>query len=496
VRTVPRLAADALAWLDGPKSAAAQLSSGFALGRRWLMACFVVFAGYACAMAFAGGNEGTWAEWAVGGYAVAAVAAWRWRRRAVPLLVALAFGIVAPTVWLVLRAPATPDVVVVTQSARQLLHHGSPYLPAGQLTTVTSYNPYLPGMAIFGLPGAAGLPGLLGDTRPWLVAVTLVLLAASFWIAGPHRLAHRDSRPEPRPGACRSGAVWSAVFAVGSPVLALSLAVGITDGPIIALVCLALACVSVGGSARVGQAAARPLTRPVAPSPRLLAVAGLAVGVACAMKFTAWPALPVIAAMLWSRDGGRIAARFTAVSAVTAVALVAAFAPALLMQPGALVQNVVLFPLGLTQHKTPAASPVPGHILADFGPAGHAAAIGLLIAAAVAVAASLVLRPPADVRAAVIRLAAGLVLLFALAPASRFGYFAYPIALLGWLAMTGRGRAAAGPAPAGSAAAVSLDGRRPATGAGGSTEGLRVPTGTPSPPGGGGSAATGPGRPA
>jgi hypothetical protein len=177
------------------------------------------------------------------------------------------------------------------------------------------------------------------------------------------------------------------------------------------------------------------------------------------------------------------------------VALVAAFAPALVTQPGAMFQNVVLFPLGLTQHKTPAASPVPGHILASIGPAGHAAAIGLLIAAGVAVAASLVLWPLADVSAAAIRLAAGLVVLFALAPASRFGYFAYPIALLGWLAMTVPGRAAAGQAAVAAARSPGQAGPRPATGADGSTAGLPVPTGTPSPRGGGGSAATGPGRP-
>lgn len=443
-----------LAWLDGQNSPAAEPSRQFGLSRRWLVACFVAFTGYAFAMLFTGGNDAAWARWAVGGYAVAAIAALCSRRVAVPLLVALGFGIVAPTVWLVLRAPATPDVVVVTQSARLLLHHGSPYLPAGQLTSVLSYNPYLPAMALFGMPQAAGLPGLIGDTRSWLVAVTLVLFAASFWIAAPRWRRQADRR---------GAAAWAAVFAVGSPVLALELAVGITDGPVIAMVCLALACV------------ARSVTR----SSRLLTVAGLAVGLACAMKFTAWPALPVIAALLWARDGRQVAARFTVVSVVTAVAGVAAFAPALLAHPGTLVQNVVLFPLGLTHHKTPAASPVPGHILADAGPAGHAAAIAVLIAAGVAVAASLVVRPPADIRATALRLAAGLVLLFALAPASRFGYFSYPIALLGWLVMTRQGRARPRPA---------IDGA-------GSSVDLSVPTATPSPPGGAGSAATGPARP-
>jgi hypothetical protein len=103
----------------------------------------------------------------------------------------------------------------------------------------------------------------------------------------------------------------------------------------------------------------------------------------------------------------------------------------------------VLFPLGLTQHKTPAASPLPGHVLASFGHAGHTAAVGLLAAAGLAVAVSLVVRPPADVPAAARRLAIGLALMFALAPAARFGYFAYPLALLAWSALTKDERVAA-----------------------------------------------------
>jgi hypothetical protein len=38
--------------------------------------------------------------------------------------------------------------------------------------------------------------------------------------------------------------------------------------------------------------------------------------------------------------------------------------------------------------------------------------------------------------------------MFTLAPATRWGYFAYPLGLLGWLGLTGRDRAAAGRLPA------------------------------------------------
>jgi hypothetical protein len=388
---------------------------GSGLDHRALVITFMAFAAFAGLVAvFSGGNDGAWGAWAVGGYAVTAVAVWRWPNSLAALLPALAVGLVAPLAWLAIRAPGTPDVETVTRSAGLLLHHGSPYLPKAQLLRWTDYNPYLPAMTAFGLPKAAGLPGLLGDPRPWLAVATAAVLAVAFSLGMPHGATRCPS--------CRGSVLRYVVLAVASPVLALSLAVGITDPPVLALMCLGLA-LTAGRS--------RP------------ALAGLAIGVACAMKSIAWLALPVIAAMLASRDGARAAARFSIASVATAAALVVAMAPALLTRPSGFLQNTVLFPLGATRQHTPAASPLPGHLLAGTGSAGHAAAIGLLIAAGLAVAASLVVRPPADTGAATWRLAIGLTLLFALAPAARFGYFAYPVALLGWLVITGRSRASA-----------------------------------------------------
>ena len=311
------------------------------LDRRRLIPWLAVFVAYAAVLALfsGGGADRVWALWATGGYALAVALAWLSRGVAAPLLAALACALVAPTVWLILRGPATADPIVVARSAVLLLRHGNPYLPAGELATWQSYNPYLPAMTVFGLPWSVGLRGVIGDTRLWLTAASAVLFAVAFWMGAPHRAA--------RCGACRRAVVWSAVFAVASPLLALPLAVGITDPPVIALTCLALAC--------------------VARSPRLPVVAGLAIGVACAMKATAWPALAVIAALLVARDGGRVAARFAAVSVVTTAGLVAVTAPGLLATPAALLQNTVLFPLGMTTHKTPAASPLLGHVLADTG---------------------------------------------------------------------------------------------------------------------------------
>jgi hypothetical protein len=386
-------------------------------------AWYAVFAVYAGGVAvFSGpGNDRSWGVWASFGYAAAAVLAARWptrRGQLAALAASLAGALAAPVAWLATQAPATPDVAVVTRSAALLLHHGSPYLPLAQLTHggFLGYNPYLPVMALFGLPRAAGLPGLAGDPRPWLAVATFVLLAAAFRFAlGDRAWTGRSLR--------------LAAFAVASPVLAFPLAEGITDPPVLALSCLALALLA--GPAR---AAARPGAW-LAPGAWAAAVI---IAVACAMKYTAWPAVVVLAAMVAARDGARAAARFAATAVGAAAVLTAGLAPAAMAAPASLIQNTLAYPLGLTRVRTPAQSPLPGHVLAVLGPAGHVAAILLLAAAGLGIAASLITRPPADGAAAARRLALGLALMFALSPATRFGYLAYPAGLYGWLALTGQ----------------------------------------------------------
>jgi hypothetical protein len=393
-------------------------------------AWYAIFAIYAGGVAvFSGpGHDRSWAIWASFGYAAAAVlaAAWPTRRgRLAALAASLAAALAAPVVWLSTQAAATPDVAVVTRSGALLLHHGSPYLPLSQLAHggFLAYNPYLPVMAVFGLPRALGLPGLAGDPRPWLAVATFLLLAAAFRIAMGER-------------AWTGRSLHLAAFAVASPVLAFPLAEGITDPPVLALTCLALALLA--GPARAGAGPARSAARPgawLAPSARAAAVT---IGVACAMKYTAWPAVAVLTAMVAARDGARTAARFAATAVAVAAVLTAGLAPAALAAPASLIQNTLAYPLGLTRVRTPAQSPLPGHVLATLGPAGHLAAIILLIAAGLGIAASLVTRPPPDGAAAARRLALGLALMFTLSPATRFGYLAYPAGLSGFLALTGQ----------------------------------------------------------
>jgi len=385
------------------------------------MAVYGAFGAYAAVFAiFAGGEDKVWAIWAACGYAATLLIIWRWRSRAlsIALGVSVAVAVVAPMLWLSVSYRLEDGMYVIDRSASLLVHHGSPYLPAAQVTTWLSYNPYLPVMTLFGLPSAAGLRGLAGNSGIWLALGSVVPLAAAFWLSRPHRGCP----------SCRREAWQGTAIAVASPVIGLNLAVITTDPPVLAFMLLALA-LSVPGKVRAAAAAAG---------------SGVALGVACDLKSTAWLAVPVMAAMFYTRDGVRAAGRFTAAAVATTVVLTVALAPAVLVSvqaDRALISNSVLFPLGLTRDKTPAGSLLPGHLLTAMGTAGHVVSVGLLLAAGLAVAISLVIRPPRDVRAACLRLAAGLALMFLLGPDVRFGYFIYPLGLLGWLALAGMWKA-------------------------------------------------------
>jgi hypothetical protein len=400
------------------------------------MAAYGAFGAYAVAAAFvSGGRDQVWAIWAACGYAVALAMLWCWRSRRGRMAaagVSVALAVLAPLLWLSVAYPLEDGMVVIDRSAALLLHHGLPYLTADQVTSWLSYNPYLPVMTLFGLPNAAGVGGLAGNSGVWIAIGTVIPLAAAFWI---------EMRPR------GYDALLATAVAVASPVVALNLAVITTDPPVLALILLALA--------------ARPAVSPrggrtswITP----ITCSGAALGAACDLKSTAWLAVPVLAAMVAARDGMRAAGRFVAAVAVTAAVLVAALAPAALTSlrgANALVQNSVLFPLGLTHDKTPAESLLPGHLLTALGAAGHVASVGLLLAAGLGIAISLLVRPPRDVPAAAWRLAIGLTLMFLLGPQVRFGYFIYPLGLVGWLALTG---ASGGPHRGPRAAGVSATG--------------------------------------
>jgi hypothetical protein len=368
------------------------------------VAAYWIFAGYAVAVILlARGQDAIWAAWAVPAYGVAAVVLPRSRSWSVALLTAV-FAVAAPLLLMLAQGELTAGMAVIERSATLLIRDGTPYLPSWRLSSWLAYNPYLPAMALFGLPSAAGLQGAPGNPQVWLVLVTVAVLAAALRTLVPHSVL--------RCADCRDDLVRSTAFAVACPVMALNLAVTTTDPPVIALMLLAIG---------------------LANYPERTVAAAAALGLASAMKPTAWPAIPVLAVMLYRRDGMSAALRFTGISLAF---IVAATLPAVLANPVAMVQNTVLFPLGLTRHLTPADSLTPGDLLARTGPVGHDLAVSLLLVAGLAVAVSLVVRPPRDLRAATWRLAIGLTLMFTLGPAERFGYFIYPLGLAGWLVLT------------------------------------------------------------
>ena len=376
--------------------------SPVAIPRPWLSATFAACALFGAGMGVFSSDSlhRLWGVFAAVAYVLAAgvVLAWRSSRAVdVALLLGIGGALIAPLAVLAGQGRWQPEVGVIARGARLLLQHGSPYESQAVVTASHNpniYNPYLPVMAIFGLPRALLGPGLVTDPRIWFTLGFVAVFAVALAVAGARDVLR-----------------WT-LLVTATPVIAFSLAVGGTDVPVLALLCLGLALLW-----------RRP--QPV--------VAGLVLGVAAATKATAWPALIVAATMLTVRDGWRAATRFVLAAIAAAAAIIT---PVAAVWPHSLVENTILFPLGLAKVKSQAVSPLPGHVLADTGAAGHTIAVALLCLAGLGVLVSLVIRPPRNVPSATWRLIIGLVLMFVLAPATRFGYFMYPAGLWAWLVVS------------------------------------------------------------
>ncbi|MGC4966840.1 hypothetical protein ACLQ2H_12530 [Streptomyces globisporus] len=364
-------------------------------GALWWALCAAAALGLAAWSSL--GPHRVWGAAAALGYLAAALLAARGRTPRTAGAVALAGAVLLPLLWLLAVDRAQLEVRVVARSAGLLLAEGTPYLQ--HPVVPEDFNPYLPGMAVFGLPEAVAGPGPLTDPRLWMGAAFLGALALAL------------------PAGARSAPLrWIAAC----PLVALPLAVGGVDLPVAGLMCLGLA---LAGRGRAGAA-------------------GVALGVAAALKWTAWPAIPVALALLAAafrsadrgeghRPADRAAARCGLVALLTAAVLLL---PAVLRAPGAFRAHVVDFPLGLTDAVSSAASPLPGHLLATHVPGGRTLALLLLGVSALLLGLSLALRPPATPADAAARLALGLLLAIAFMPASRFGYLVHPLVLVVWAA--------------------------------------------------------------
>src|ERR1700723_628910 len=250
-----------------------------AMRRRWLAGIFAVSVVWAVLVAVFSSDSvhRLWGVIAACGYALALLAILAFRNaRASDVALGLSFvgALLAPLAWMAAKGLEQPEVWVVARSGSMLIHDGTPYASAAALAATqnpNAYNLYLPVMALFGLPRALFDGGLLTDPRIWFGVVFLGI----FWLAL-------------REGGARDPGRW-AVLVAGTPVIAFELAVGGTDVPMVAFLCLGFAYLWV--------------SKP--------GLAGLALGIGASMKATAWPALLVAIALLAVRDGKRAVGTFT-----------------------------------------------------------------------------------------------------------------------------------------------------------------------------------------
>jgi hypothetical protein len=288
--------------------------------------------------------------------------------------------------------PSQPEVWVVERSARLLFDNGTPYLDLTLLNRAPhpdDYTPYGPSMTVFGLPRALFGDGPFTDARVAFAVATVGIIVLALKVMGWPKVP-----------------VLAAQLAAASPLTLLTIVVAGDDIPVIAMVVLATVLAFWRGPA----------------------TSGVAIGVVITMKLTALPALAVLAVALFATRGWRALLIFFGTVIITSAVLVL---PVLLVDPAAFVEHVVLYPAGLGEAGSPAASPLPGHLIAQLGPIGHTASLVLLATAACALAAWVIFRPPRDPADVMLRMATGLGTAIILAPATRWGYLVYPLAMTG-----------------------------------------------------------------
>ena len=285
--------------------------------------------------------------------------------------------------------------------------HGKIVYHAPGVSTVNDFLPYLPLMTVFGIPSAKKHDVGLTDARIFFSLATMIVTALALWLC-------------PASGRRRMRALQ--VLAI-LPTAALPLATGGDDMPVAAFLLLGM----------------------VLAQRRQPFASGVVMGAVSAMKFTAWPlaALALFAAR--DRNGARRPGLMFLGMLVVAGPVVVPFA---LSGPWAFFDNVLLFPLGLSGVASPAASPLPGHLLVSTFPFLHRAlpaTVGILGGAILAWRLSR--KPP--VNATQVCWLGGIVMavITLLAPATRIGYLLYPINFFVWAYLFAEADRASGTGP-------------------------------------------------
>jgi hypothetical protein len=357
-----------------------------------------------------------WGYLAFGPYALAALLAFVLARRVVRrehaarlvLLVVVMIGAIGVPLGLEAQwRHAQPEAGVITRAGQYISKGEDPYrayVRNGHLVnaipgdpTFESFFPYFPLMGVFGLPYAESHKGK-GLTDPRII-MTLMSIIVSAWAL----ILLRVSREQK---------IRVAQLLVALPTGALFFATGGDDMPILALLLLAVAA----------------LQR------RQSNLAGVSLGLAAAMKLTAWPM--AAGALLVTRDGeGR--STWKKVLAWVAAIVIVTTVPFAVRQPLAFMSNVFAFPLGLAGVTSPAASALPGHILTTWLPVlGHVLApVSFLIGGYFAT--KYVRRHwPLTLSQMLGLLAIVFLGLICVATATRVGYVIYPLNLWLWSSVT------------------------------------------------------------
>jgi hypothetical protein len=271
--------------------------------------------------------------------------------------------------------------------------HGKLIDPIAGIPAYESFFPYFPLMGVFGLPSAETHKSKgLTDPR---IAMSLLTLLASGLALGLLRTSTKKK-------------IRVAQFLLALPTGALFLSTGGDDMPILALMLLGV----------------------TALQRRQNNFAGISLGLAAAMKLTAWPM--AFGALLVARDKKsrsdwkRIALWVVAIVVVTV-------APFAIRAPWAFMSNVFAFPLGLTSVASPAASALPGHILTTlWAPAGHILAPVTFLVGGYFMAKYLRRRWPLTLSQILGILSLVFLTMMCVSSATRIGYVIYPLNFALW----------------------------------------------------------------
>ncbi|MEI6700295.1 MAG: glycosyltransferase family 87 protein [Actinomycetota bacterium] len=315
----------------------------------------------------------------------------------VPLGIEVAWRTTTPNPYLHVQ----PEVTGIERAGQAFAQNKDPYRVVVRdghvrsepgIQTFEEFFPYLPLMAAFGYVSSTTAPDPVTDARLTFLLVTLVVLIA----AGC--LAPMSKNRRLRVAQCL----------LVLPMGALPLVTGGDDLPVVALLFLGLVLT------------AREMDLP----------AGLISGIAAAMKFTAWPIALLAICFIGLRKSGR--EKWAMLAGFLAV-LIPVVVPYAVLNPTAFIQNVVLFPLGLSGVPSPAASPLFGHLVVSLLPSFHRTYVVLIAVLGCVIFFRRLWNNPPRTSSAVATLA-GWCALFAVvvAPSTRIGYVIYPISFFIW----------------------------------------------------------------